>query len=578
MSRLALTFQALGERFARLPRRLRNRISARRSGIGIGTRPKVADQLPEAVLIGDADLGGALVSGVWRTLGREVDLGRGSMWDVSVPERRLDSERHAFLWLDDLAALGNRVARERAQSWTLDWIRRYGRGSGPGWRPELAGLRLKRWVTHSELLTRDLDDKSRDRFWRALAAHQRYLARRWHRAEEGLAQLRALAGLVWSGVVLPHSGHAAAAEELGRRAGELIDAKGETPSRRPEELAEYVMLLIWTARVLENAGQHAPVSLLSAIVRAVPVLRQLRLGDGSLAAFNGGGRGDPDGLDQALAELRIGVQEKPKLAMGFARLAGGRIAVVMDADVPARGRHAMTSGAGTLAIEMSAHRQRMVINAGPGQVYGRKWGLLSRQTISHSTVEVGGRSSARIIAHGLAASTFGPRLVAGPSLVSIRQAQDATGQWLLATHDGYVSSYGVLHERRLFIDARGSEMRGEDILSVPDARAKALHDRAARNGAVQFAARFHLDPGVEVEFDEVVGHVILTLADGETWVFRATGGVIDLEETIVFDPEANGPIVSMQVVVRSELVEYLGQIIWSFGRVSGRERASDLEP
>jgi len=58
-------------------------------------------------------------------------------------------------------------------------------------------------------------------------------------------------------------------------------------------------------------------------------------------------------------------------------------------------------------------------------------------------------------ATGLAARTFGAPLTDGPAQVSVRQAQDATGQWLLATQDGYVASHGLLHERRLFVDARG---------------------------------------------------------------------------------------------------------------------------
>ena len=60
----------------------------------------------------------------------------------------------------------------------------------------------------------------------------------------------------------------------------LIDADGGTPSRAPEDLAEILILLIWTARLLEDAGQHAMAPHLQAIVRAVPVLRPLRLGDG----------------------------------------------------------------------------------------------------------------------------------------------------------------------------------------------------------------------------------------------------------------------------------------------------------
>ena len=84
------------------------------------------------------------------------------------------------------------------------------------------------------------------------------------------------------------------------------------------------------------------------------------------------------------------------------------------------------------AFEMSVGRQRLVVNAGPGQVFGGDWTLLARQTAAQSAVEVDGRSSARIEAGGLAARTFGARLAEGPALVSVRQAQDATGQWLLA--------------------------------------------------------------------------------------------------------------------------------------------------
>ena len=42
---------------------------------------------------------------------------------------------------------------------------------------------------------------------------------------------------------------------------------------------------------------------LQAIVRAVPMLRPLRLGDGGLGRFHGGGAGSAQRIDQALAEL-----------------------------------------------------------------------------------------------------------------------------------------------------------------------------------------------------------------------------------------------------------------------------------
>jgi uncharacterized heparinase superfamily protein len=241
MSRSALTLKALRERIVRLPRGWQNRIWAHRARLG--GRPEVAGALPEPIFLGDSERGQALVDGQWRALGREVQVGAASIWGVPLPDARLEAERQACLWLDDLAALGNRQARVLAQAWVQDWIHRFGAGSGPGWEAEAAGRRAKRWSVHAALLTQGLDKGAVDRFWRALAGHQRYLTRAWPLAAEGLPRLRALAGLVWGGVVLPHPGHAEALAEMAALADVLVDPDGGTPSRAPEDLAEVLILL-----------------------------------------------------------------------------------------------------------------------------------------------------------------------------------------------------------------------------------------------------------------------------------------------------------------------------------------------
>lgn len=570
-----LTLSALGERLARPQRSLRNRLMAHRARLG--GRPVLAATLPEPVRFGDAARGEALIAGSWRVLDRSLDLHEDGIWAIPVADPRLEVERQSFIWLEDLAALGNRAARSLAQDWVTDWIRRYGHGRGAGWTPALAGRRLQAWTMHGRLLAEGLAPPAADALWRAFAAQQRYLAHTWLDAPEGMPRLEAVAGLVWSGLAVPHPGHRLAITELGLAAEALVDLEGETPSRAPSDLADALILLIWTARMLENAGQSAAPAHLAAIVRGVPVLRPLRLGDGTLARFHGGSAGSAEAIDQALAELRIGVQAKPRLALGFARLQGGRSVVVMDAAVPPA-TAATTAHAATLAFEMSVARQPVVVNAGPGAGFGGAWATLSRQTAAQSAVEVDGRSSARIARGGLAARTFGPRLEGGPSLVGIRQAQDATGQWLLATHDGYGPSHGLILERRLFLDARGAELRGEDNLSVPDARARTLFDARATDGRLGFAVRFHLHPAVAAEADPERDLVRLTLPSGETWLFRASGGSVALEPSAHLEPRRNSqPVSAQQVVVRAEVVEYLGQVIWSLFRVSGPPRTLESD-
>ncbi len=573
MSRSGLTLRALNERLARPSRRMRNRIQAHRSRLG--TRPVPAEQLPEPVLIGDADRGHALLAGHWPVRGQDVMIAPGSIWAAKLPDPALEAERQSCAWLDDLAAVGNRAARGLAQSWTQDWIRRFGSGAGPGWTPEIAGRRAQHLSSHCAFLTEGLDRTAADRMWRAIAAQQRYLSNTWRDAPAGLGQLHALAGLAWSGLALPHPEHRAALVELGAAAEGLVDMNGATPSRSPEDLAEIVMLLIWTARALENAEQFAAPSHLAAIVRGVPILRLLRQGDGTLPRFNGGGPSDAARIDKALAELRTGVQDKPKLPMGYARLTGGRTVLLMDGAPPPTRDQATTAHAGALSFEMSIGRMPLVVNCGPGRVFGPTAMLASRQTAAHSTLELDGRSSGVIEARGLAARTFGARLSAGPTLVAVRQAQDMSGQWLLATQDGYVTSHGLMHERRLFIDARGTELRGEDILTPPDARARTQFDRRARGGPVPFALRFHLHPSVGVEHDREDDVIVLTLPTGETWILRTAGGAMEIEDSVLFDPTRPEPRRTVQVVVRSEVVEYLGQAIWSLARLSAATAAAD---
>lgn len=561
MNSPSLTLKAVRERLARRPRAWHTSYRARSAWPR--RRPSVAETLPQAMLLGDASRGLHLVSGTWEAVGGTHPLDGGTIWQLGLADRRLDTERHAFRWLDDLAALGNRSARTLAQTWLNDWIRRYGRGSGPGWHPADAGRRAMRWVAHARFLTQDLDPADTTRFWQALTAHRRYLARAWPQAGEGVPQLQALTGLVWAGLVLPHKAHAEATAEMAALAEELVLPDGGTPSRAPQDLAETLILLIWTARLLEDSGNRTMAPHLQAILRAVPVIRPLRMGDGTMARFHGGGTAEPEHLDQALAELKLAAQQKPQLPMGFCRLSGGRAVVIMDGASPPP-----SGSAGTLAFEMTAARQPLVVNAGPGQVFGPADALRSRATAAHSTVEVAGLSSAGIEAEDLAARTFGPRLVAAPELVAVRQAQDASGQWLVATHDGYASRLGLLHERRIFLDARGREVRGEDILSVPDAGAKARYERAIPGGRAGFAARFHLHPSVGVEHDDVRQYVLLTLPSEEIWMFRAAGGSISVEPSVFYDAGAPAPRTTAQVVVRAEVVGYLGQVTWSFSRIA----------
>ena len=214
---------------------------------------------PEPKTIGSFARGRQLIAGNFLFAGFLIESKDRSIWDLPVPDPRFEEAIHGCAWLDDLASVADLPARKRAQDWVFDWIARFGRGSGPGWTPDLTGRRLIRWINHAILLLNGRSRADSDAYFRCLGRQTIFLARRWRTAAPGLPRFEALTGLIYAGLALTgmerHVGPAA--EALGRDCASEIDAEGGVPTRNPEELLDIFTLLNWAAAALSEAGRIA---------------------------------------------------------------------------------------------------------------------------------------------------------------------------------------------------------------------------------------------------------------------------------------------------------------------------------
>ena len=122
----------MANRLARFQNRLYARLSQRQSAV----RGFVSQ--PEPRTIGSFARGRQLLAGNLLFAGYLVESSDHDLWSVKSPSPAFDDERHGFTWLDDLAAVGDSGAREKAQMWLWGWIEAHGAGRGPGWTPELS--------------------------------------------------------------------------------------------------------------------------------------------------------------------------------------------------------------------------------------------------------------------------------------------------------------------------------------------------------------------------------------------------------------------------------------------------------
>jgi uncharacterized heparinase superfamily protein len=531
---------------------------------------------PEPRSIGLHARGKQLTAGNILLAGTLVEAGEASLWTLS-PDPAFCAEAQGFAWLDDLAAYGTPSACKLAQSWTWDWIARFGTGKGPGWTPDLTGRRIIRWLHHAVMLLTGRDRADSQAFYRALSRQSAYLSRRWKAAAPGLPRFEALTGLVHAGLSLIGMeklvGPAIAALSAACEAD--IDAEGGIPSRNPEELLEVLTLLTWTASAVSESSRPVPAALSSAITRIAPALRTLRHADGDLARFHGGGKGLDGRLDQALAAAGARLGQPQAIAMGYARLTGRRTSVIVDASTPPGGRAALTAHASTAAFELTSGRRALVVNCGSGEAFGPNWRRASRATPSHSVLTLDAASSSRF---GPSGETLDHRA----TVTAARLVPGSEGTDLYIAHDGWATSHGLTAGRSLTLSQDGRRLSGVETLTALTAEARRRFEdmmTLTRMEGAAYSVRFHLHPEVDATLDLGETAVSMALRSGEIWLFRASGQVaLSLDPSAYLEKGRPNPRPCLQIVLRGQARGPETRIGWTLAKAKDTPLAiRDLE-
>jgi uncharacterized heparinase superfamily protein len=561
--------------------RFLNRFYARWTGF---SRPVTAFvSQPEPKTIGSYARGRQLMAGNFLFAGFLVEAPNSSIWDILRPSAEFETHLHGFGWLDDLAAVGDNAARDLARDWLIQWLDRFGKGQGAGWSPELSGRRVIRWINHALFLLSGQSKEVSDRYFATLVRQTRFLSKRWHAAPAGLPRFEALTGLVYAGIAL--EGHSRLVTPASRAIAEecvgQVDPEGGIPSRNPEELLEVFTLLNWAATALSEQGQMPLRQHLLAIERIAPTLRALRHSDGGLARFHGGGRGPEGRLDQALASSGVRATANIGLAMGFARLSAGRTSIIIDTHAPPETEHSFNAHASTLGFELTSGRRPIIVNCGSGADFGPEWRRAGRSTPCHSTLSIDGYSSSRFVPHRPGLAVIDDLLLEAPRDVRFQQSSGLDGATVLATHDGYSQTHGLLHVRRLDLSIDGRDLSGEDTLgALSETDRITFEDLMNQNHlqGVRFAIRFHLHPDVEPTIDLGGSAVSLVSVSGEVWVFRFSGtSKLSIEPSVYLESGRLKPRATNQIVLSDTVLDYSAQVRWSLTRAQdGKSHIRDL--
>jgi len=543
-----------------------DRLAAR--WLGRVRAPVAITSQPEPRSLGMFARGQQMLAGNFLVAGELLNSQGTVPFDASTPEAV--DELHGFGWLDHLAAVGDRPARQLAQAGLGDWAFRFGRGGGPGWAPGLAGRRLIRLISHAVFVMQGATQQDQTAFLRMLAHHANFLRRRAAHAAPGLPRIEARTGLLYAALSLEGWQDRAQGviTALARDCADQIGPDGGIATRNPEELLDVFECLGWAGQLLAENDQPLPDTLIDVMGRMAGALRCLRHADGGLMRCHGSGRGRDGALAAALtaqdALSGLPPAPAPEQSMGYIRLAAGRTSVIADAAPPPLQAAPGRAHAATLAFELTSNRRPVIVSCGDGRSFGPEWHRASRATASHSTLALDGYSSARF-------GTPGGRrleLTDGPRHVGVEFRHTPYARAVALSHDGYGESHGLEHLRYLDLSKDGRVLSGEDMLIASGRAAQKRLDevRTRLGGAIPYALRFHLHPEVEASLDMNGTAVSLTLRSGEIWVMRAEGAALALAPSVYLEKGRIKPRATQQIVLSLSATSYTSQTNWTLAK------------
>ena len=539
---------------------------------------------PERLVIAPQDLRTAdptraseIYGGRFAFAGKIVLCDGRSPFEMAPPSEEWAAILFSFGWLRHLRAAESAITRANARALVEEWMALSGSRRSVAWRPEIIARRVIAWLTQATLILDDADMRFYRRFLRNLTRQVRYLRATARSTRDGVPRLHAMIALTYAALCMARQiGHLKkATRRLVAELERQILADGGHISRNPGALIELLLDLLPLSQAFAARNVVPPAPLLNAIARMMPMLRFFRHGDGTFALFNGMGPTPPDLLATVLAyDDARGTPVANAPYSGYQRMDAGPTVVLMDTGGPPPAEVSGDAHAGCLAFEFSSKQQRIVVNCGMPGNGKENWRQVARATAAHSTVTFNDTSSCRFLDSMAFRRLFGVPIIDGPRHVTVARDTEEGSIVLRASHDGYASRFGVVHERFIAVAADGNKIEGEDSFLPAD------NTSLPADGADQFAVRFHLHPSIRVN-RLTDGHgAMLLLPNKDVWNLDTHEDEVVLEESVYLAGN-DGPRRTTQVVIYGRARD-INRVHWTFSHVPhlapGAKRQRGPEP
>ena len=297
--------------------------------------------------------------------------------------------------------------------------------------------------------------------------------------------------------------------------------------------------------ILLNFNKDVPEIFYLTKLRMETLLAQYFHKDSSLALFNGVSNNNIEKIKQTLTDKQnIRKIQFPDNCTGIFFFEDKEKKIFLDAVQPTSSLHSKRLSAGTLSLEFSSDKEKIITNCGALEKSTGNAAYL-RYSAAHSTIVLENTNISEI--------RDNQPHIKYPQMVSFKKQKEKTKHTIEASHNGYIKNYKKIIKRKISFQENEKYLTGED----------SIISSTSKNKEVVFHIRFHILPKINITQTNNKRSIILKTEGNQIWLFRSNKDLV-LEESVYMDK--NNVKETKQIVIKGIARNNREKINWHLSK------------
>ena len=444
------------------------------------------------------------------------DFNVNSIWqDKKITEKDF-KKLHSFYWL---FSIDLKSSKNITQSIIQKWIDKNQNYKPKNWEIDILSKRIIAWISNSTI-TYDGSDKSyKIRFNEVINKQVNHLINEIDRSNLFDDKMIGCTAIIITGISYKNERFLSYGLNLLKKIiNTSFDSQYFPKSRSIRQLIFYLKHFILIRELLKESLNEIP-EYLDEIIFYLGKAYDFFWGSlKKNLLFNGNHESDQSDFDKYLKLYRYKFNNNAKELGGYSILKNKNSILAVDIGSNPEKKFSENYQSGPLSFEFFFQENKLICNSGYYQDHNHQLNRISKSTATHST----------LILDNSSVSTFkknkkGPNIINNVFKTFNNNTVYEKNYWSIrSSHDGYLSKYGVIHERNLEFYTDKIKIIGKD---------KLIKKKNFKSS--NFEIRFHLMPNTKVTKTQDDKFILIELKNSG-WKFFSNYGHIGVETGLYF--------------------------------------------